>query len=616
MCGYIFIHDESVNDVERKTKVEQALGLLRHRGPDESAVHLDSGVALGHRRLSIIDIEKSHQPMTDPTGRYTLVYNGEIYNYQEVRKSLEEKWSFVSDGDTEVVLASLILKGTGILNEFEGMWSLAFWDKRDKKLLIARDRMGKKPAYYYKKGRQIVVCSELPALLSCLSANQISEDLDSTADYFRYGFYLPGTTAYRGINEVKPGQVITWTPEIGSKSQSYWSLETGNYQGNKGQACETLNKLLTEAVRKRMVADVEVGAFLSGGIDSSLIVNIMSKVLNICPKTFTIKFANTGFDESEYAGIMAENCGTDHYVHEFDNFNHEELERLLLEHVGQPFGDSSILPTALVSQAASQHVKVALSGDGGDELFSGYQRYQARAILRWYTRLPKKLRLNAEKVIRNLPEPVTHHSNSLLKKAHLFIDITKRTDFGRPYVAPLMYGENELELLAPDLKNMGHEPPNLSEEVSYDDLQRMMLTDVLVYLPQDILLKVDRASMANSLETRAPFLDRKVVEFAFSLRSDWHRKYFSGKKMLHETFQNSLPRKIWSRKKQGFSVPVGEWFRDGLRKELTEKIENTSSAISRNFIHSLLQDHNNGVRDHGHRLWCAYSYYVWKANAL
>ena len=515
MCGILFLYDKSTSADVLQTRLHRGLDMLAHRGPDDSGLWQQPGVAIGHRRLSIIDLGHSTQPMQDPAGRYILTYNGEVYNYKSLRNDLQSRWDFRTTGDTEVVLAGLVIHGVNFLERMEGMWAFALWDSEAKTLLLARDRMGKKPLFYQHAGGMFAVASELPAL-AAVAGHQWQEDMDSTADYLRYGYYLPGHTAYSGVNEVLPGHYLRWSETGGVSSGSYWKLGIGQFKGNPSTAAEAVHATLTSAVEERLVADVEVGAFLSGGVDSSLIVSILKQGLDRNVKTFTIGFDDASFDETAYARQVARQNQTDHYE-ERHAWDAELLKKLILQHVGQPFIDSSILPTAAVSRLAARHVKVVLSGDGGDELFSGYQRYQARTLLRWYTRLPLMLRNNIHRIIRAIPEPMAHHSHSLIKKAHLFSDIVARQADETPYTAPLFYSNAEFSQLAPDLVGRGHVPPGLPDEARIDSIQEMMAADALIYLPQDILAKVDRASMAYSIEARAPFLDHKLVELAFSL---------------------------------------------------------------------------------------------------
>lgn len=611
MCGIAYLYDNSLIGEQLQRRMEGSLGQLVHRGPDAHGVWQESCAILGHRRLSIIDLSTSSQPMTDPQRRYVLSYNGEIYNYRELRQQLAGKWKFVTEGDTEVLLAGLIIYGVGFLDKMEGMWAFAFWDSREETLLLCRDRMGKKPLYY-EEGRGRFLCASELSALSRLTDSSWQEDMDSTADFLRYGYYLPGTTAYKGVREVLPGHVLRWSPKKTALQEAYWTLSLDPYAGTRKDACRDLRQGLIRAVERRLVADVEVGAFLSGGVDSSLIVSILTKELGITPKTFTIGFQERSYDERKYAKQIADYCNTDHYVEVLESWDRQKLTDLILNNIGQPFADSSLLPTSLVSGVAAAHVKVALSGDGGDELFSGYQRYQARAILRWYTRLPKFFQNGIAKAIRLLPEPMAHHSKSLLKKAHLFQDIVDRIEFETPYVAPVLYTRDTFKTLFPDLSKRGHKAPGLPEECNLDDIQHMMFADALIYLPQDILLKVDRAAMSCSLETRAPFLDRDVVELAFSLPRNWHRFGIRGKRMLYDSFHDILPENIWKRRKQGFGVPIHNWFREGLEQELQELLVTVPSPIEAHAVRHLITQHKQKQRDHGYRLWAMYIYLMWK----
>jgi asparagine synthase (glutamine-hydrolysing) len=611
MCGISYLYNNRLSEEQLERLMEKSLRKLAHRGPDADGTWQRAGAIIGHRRLSIIDLSTSSQPMADPQNRYVLSYNGEIYNYRELRGQLEGKWEFRTEGDTEVLLAGLIIHGTSFLDKMEGMWAFAFWDSREEQLLLCRDRMGKKPLYYQEGAGRFLCASELPALRS-LTNNPWQEDLDSTADFLRYGYYLPGTTAYQGVSEVLPGHVLYWSPANAVKQKAYWSLSLDAYPGTRKDACKALRHNLIQAVERRLVADVEVGAFLSGGVDSSLIVSILTKELGVSPKTFTIGFQERSYDERKYAQQIADYCKTDHYVEVLESWDRQKLTDLILNNIGQPFADSSLLPTSLVSGVAASHVKVALSGDGGDELFSGYQRYQARAILRWYTRLPKCLRTGIGKAIRLLPEPMKHHSRSIIKKAHLFQDIVDRLEYETPYIAPVLYAKEKFVSLFPDLAGRGHQPPNLPEECDFDDIQRMMVADRLIYLPQDILLKVDRAAMSCSLETRAPFLDRQVVELAFSCPRQWHRYGKSGKRMLYDSFHDILPETIWRRRKQGFGVPIHNWFRESLGDELEQLLGTADSPVDEKIARQYLQEHRKKQRDHGYRLWSMYVYLIWK----
>jgi asparagine synthase (glutamine-hydrolysing) len=615
MCGIAFLYAPRRHPEERRISMKRSLDCMAHRGPDDARMIMEGPAIVGHRRLSIIDLAASHQPMRSPDGRYILTFNGEIYTYQELRAGLAGRWNFVTNGDTEVLLAGLLLEGVDFIKRLEGMWAFALWDTLGESLLICRDRMGKKPLYYTTHEGVFSCASELPALRLLNDNSTWQEDYHSTADYLRYGYCLPGYTAYKNIREVLPGHHLEWSSNDGKiEERSYWCLSTDKFPGTLAQAVEKLRETFIKAVKRRLVADVEVGAFLSGGVDSSLVAGVVRQKIGAPLKTFTIGFDEQAYDERRYARVVADTFGTDHYEEVLGQWNEDDLEKLILVHLGQPFADSSLLPTALVSRIASRYVKVALSGDGGDELFSGYQRYQARMMLRWYTRLPRMLRNNIAGLIRRMPEPMAHHSRSLLKKAHLFTDIADRLIAETPYFAPLMFSPAWLHELAPDMVGLGHKPPKIPESTNPDDLQRMMLADACIYLPQDILVKVDRASMAQSLETRAPFLDREVVELAFSLPRQWHRNGFGGKRMLHKAFKTLLPSSIWHRRKQGFGVPLHEWFRGSLGTKLSDLLNDDPGPLQADFVCKLQKAHADRNRDHGYRLWLIYTYLMWRRN--
>jgi asparagine synthase (glutamine-hydrolysing) len=444
------------------------------------------------------------------------------------------------------------------------------------------------------------------------------EDERSTADYLRYGYYLPGTTAYHKVREVLPGHWLRWQVGRVPVQKPYWSLSVDAFLPSVDQARSLLKDAVIASVKRRMVADVEVGALLSGGIDSSLVTGIIRQELKQPLKTFTMGFAEPTFDERSYARRIARRFNSEHFEGCLRIEGWEELESLVLDQVGQPFADGSLLPAALISQMASEHVKVVLSGDGGDELFSGYQRYLARCLLRWYTRLPHGLRRCGEQLLGVFPEPGVHHSASFLKMAHLFVDVSARMEEERAcaYVAPLNYTQDDLARLVPDLWRIGHQPPGLPLKACKDDIFQMMVADALIYLPQDILTKVDRASMAFSLEVRSPFMDRRVVELAFAMPRHWHRRGLRGKRMLQDCFSELMPEWVWKRRKHGFGVPVHQWFHSGLEGRLRMVLNEASHPLQNQFVETLITDHLNGRRDHGQRLWQIYIYLLWRMKKL
>jgi len=613
MCGLAMLYSERASPEMLQNRLKYGLTQLTYRGPDENALWHSDQAAIGHCRLSIIDLSDSQQPMTCPNNRFVLAFNGEIYNYRELRLSLSVNWTFRTNGDTEVLLAGLLAEGEQFLKKMKGMWAFVFWDKKEKDLLVSRDRFGKKPLFFANYQNELIVASEISALKRMLNDNCLTEDLDSTADYLRTGVCLPGHTFFREVGEILPGHFARWKPGLDLVQNNYWQLQVTPFLGNAQEARSELQGLLKRAVSSRTVADVEVGAFLSGGIDSSLLASILVNDLHTDLKTFTIGFSDSRYDESQYAARVAKWIGTDHHVDHIDVLDVAKLESLVTENVAQPFADPSLLPTALVSEVAARHVKVAISGDGADEVFSGYQRYQAMLMFRWYLSVPKSMRAIVSKCISYLPSSSAHHSRSVLKKAQLFVELADRRQETPEFGPPQLASRSFLSKLAPDLTGHGHALPPIPSLLNEDDVYRMMLNDMSIYLPQDILVKVDRASMSNSLEVRSPFLDHEIVEFAFSLPRNWHRSGMLGKKMLRSAFSNYLPKDVWRRKKQGFSIPISEWFLGSLGDRLMELLNCSSDTVlDRLFIKKTLAMHRSKQSDFSMILWAVYVYLIWR----
>lgn len=585
---------------------------MQHRGPDASSMITGNNWAIGHRRLSILDLEHSHQPMQSPDSNIVLSFNGEIYNFESLRDDLSAHWQFQTSGDTEVLLAGLIHYGPSFLKRLRGMWALVLWNSESGNLLLARDRIGKKPLYYTYREHEFSCASELPTLLT-LIADKPTEDLDSTADYFNHGLYMPGKTAFTGINEILPGHYATWDPSKGLTQEPYWSLNIGPYYKSHSAAVEDLRNTMITAIERRLVSDVEVGLLLSGGIDSSLIAAVLNKDFGRHPKSFTVGFNSHAYDERNDAKRVALDNETDHYEKLFPEFDPGQLNNLVSSVVGQPFGDASLLPTSCAYSLAGEHVKVVLSGDGADELFSGYQRYQARLLVNYYLSLPASLRKIAEKALSLFDEPLGHHSSSLVKKAKLFVRYARQTNFEQSYVAPAILSRNDLIRIAPDLSGRGTKLAPSFEPRNTDDVLGMMAQDALVYLPQDILTKVDRASMAHSVESRCPFLDADLVDLAFRLPRHWNRRGLKGKRLIRDTFPDYLPSKTWGKRKQGFSVPLSEWFNEDLGDELLSLVkDNKNSGLSAPNIEVMLAKHRARNTDYSMSLWTIYSYLQWK----
>lgn len=614
MCGITFLFDLQQSSAELDAKADAAVKTLYHRGPDDKGKISGDHWVSAHTRLSIIDLRASRQPMQDESGRYILSFNGEIYNYKELQSELRDKWAFQTNGDTETLLAGLCIFGESFISKLQGMWALTFWDQKTHRLLLSRDRLGKKPLFYTEENTFFACASELPALAKCCKSSW-EEDVSSTADFLRYGYYLPGHTAYKEVKELLPGHNLIWQPSRPPTISCYWTPSICTYQGGKPEAIQNLRSTLIDSIKKRMVSDVEVGAFLSGGIDSSLIVAIMHKELNIKPKTFTVGFNEYSYDERHHARSVANLYPNEHFEDILYGFSPDDLLNLVINHCGQPFGDVSILPSSLLAKLASQHVKVVLSGDGADELFSGYQRYHARMLFRLYSVLPSGLTGPFEKILLNMKEPSLHHSHSLIKKAKLFVNAYKRHLDNPNYVAPEFINTSLLKEIAPGLPS-GHSLNVNWDITSEDDVKDMMLKDAQIYLPQDILTKVDRATMAHSLEARTPFLDSTLVETAFSFPRHWHRNFTSGKHLLKQTFPNHLPAEIWHRRKQGFSVPINNWFCTFLGENLEQLLNEQNSILNKQKVQQLITDHRKKINDYSFTLWNIFIYLAWKSHAL
>jgi len=612
MCGFSFLYSRIEGEgLERVCRASVAR--MTPRGPDSSGVEVRQNAVLGHARLSIVGLNDSAQPMSTADHRFTLVFNGEIYNYKELKNELAQGWQFVTTGDTEVLLAGLVTRGEGFIDRLEGMWGFALWDNEKETLLVSRDRMGKKPVYYFASEKEIGVSSELPSLNE-LSRRTWKEDVNSTADYFRYGYTLPGNTFFEGVFELPAGSNLTWTVGYAPVVRRYWIPEVKRYNGAYDSAVDELRFRLTAAVERRLVADVKVGTFLSGGVDSSVVSAVAAQLTNHNVESFTIGFRDASHDESVFAKQTADFLGIKNHCSIIDELAFEEFEKILLERVGQPFHDSSLVPTASVSALASKHVKVALSGDGADELFGGYERYRARKILNLYVSLPVVMRSCVRKFVDLLPEPESHHSRSLLKKLHLFMDVVDRREAEQPYVAPSFFSWRNYESLFPGLAGKGHGFHKFWEsQEALSDIKEMMLSDTFVYLPQDIMTKVDRASMHHSLEVRAPFLDTSVVSLAMSLPIEWVHGWSYSKKPIKSAFSDRLPAQIWNRNKQGFAVPISRWFREDLGSRLEILLEEVSvPSMNMQGIKNLLEKHRLGRGDYAYRLWLVFVYLTWR----
>jgi len=609
MCGICGIIPYSPKP-SYKHQIEKMLESIRHRGPDDSGFYIEDQALLAHARLSIIDLEASKQPMSDPTGRFTLVFNGEIYNYIEIREELISKGvKFFTTGDTEVLLNAFIEWDRDCLLKLNGMFAFAIWDSYERRLFLARDRMGQKPLFYALVNNNFYFASELCAFKEL----DIGFNLDerSICEYLEYGFIKSPNTIFKEINELRPASYLEYVSQDIS-IKKFWSppLEIDKYKDEEGLK-EELCDILTDAVNIRLRSDVPLGAFLSGGLDSSVIVSLMKRIIpHGRLHTFCIGFDQDSFDETGFARDVACYFSTAHHEKRL-SLNIKKLKNILpklVKHYGQPFGDSSAIPTWFLCAHTVKMVKVALSGDGGDELFGGYQRYLAQKILLWYKKLPQGLRKNfLNKLIELLPESTSYYQKSLIKKLKLFARLDQKTmeDITNYYSA--CFSKEELIKLMPDI-NTSLACPRESDETAHlaeklDPISFMMLNDIHSYLPDDILTKVDRVSMAQGLEVRSPFMDYRIVEFSCRLPVEYKIRGFTTKYILRQSFSKCLPKDPLKRAKHGFSVPVGDWFRRDFKDIFLDILDEFPVFIDKKEAQELLNTHIKGGLDLGHRLW-------------
>ncbi len=618
MCGIAGI----VNFVEPKIDCAETVRkmtiALQHRGPDASGFFNEKNVFIGHRRLSIIDLADSGQPMDNEDGSVRIVFNGEIYNYHELREEmLECGHEFRSSGDTETIVHLYEEYGDECIERLNGMFALAIYDLKKRKIILARDRMGQKPVFYFCNAKRFVFASELQGLKQHPS---MPRDLDFQAihDYLSLQ-YIPGPcTVYRDVRKLLPGHILTVNADTGSQlTRCYWKPDYAKKCDlNFTDACVRLRELVEDAVLKRLMADVPLGAFLSGGLDSTIIASITAKLTDQPVNTFSIGFENPLYDEREYARSAVaniENCGLGKVIHlekvvEPENF---DVVKNLINHYGEPFADSSMLPTFLLSQFTRENVTVALSGDGADELFAGYERYLA---FRWCSSLdyiPRPLRSVAGSLINTvLPEGAGERTRR--GRLRRFIDIMKSSPEGRYLRITNRFREDVKELMFGDVLQEFKPLPTARlfseiELTAENPVEKVMETDLKLYLPGDILTKVDIASMACSLEVRNPFLDHRVVEFAASLPLEYKQHGRSRKHILKEAFKDILPPDISSRRKKGFGVPVGAWFRGPwhalLREYLGRGLLTSGGIFNRDSVIWMIREHAEGIRDWSYPLW-------------
>ena len=589
---------------------------MLHRGPDDEGAVLRGGVALGMRRLSIIDVEGGHQPMHNEDSTVWVVQNGEIYNHLELRKLLiAGGHTFNTQSDTEVLVHGFEEWGEGLVQRLNGMFAFAIFDERRDSVFLARDRTGIKPLHYAIDGDRLVFASELKALLRDPALRKGIDPL-ALDDYLAYEFVPSPGSIVRGIKKLEPGHTLTWSvTESRHRLRRYWSPELNqDGAGVTGQGIEMeeegqrLRSVLRESVRKELISDVPLGVFLSGGIDSSAVAAMMTQ-LGGEVKSFSVGFADRSFDESAHARMVAKHLGTDHHELTLEPRMLLDLVPRLSELLDEPLGDASIIPTYLLSEFTRRHVKVALGGDGGDELFAGYPTLQAHRLAGYYLKVPHLLREGlVEPVVRRLP--VSRGNLSFDFRAKRFVSgagfpTAERHQrwigsFDREERAALLSGEARIQD---------------REVADGDTLNQVLLLDMRLYLENDILVKLDRASMMASLEGRVPLLNNDFVEYATHLPLSMKLRGLRSKFLLKRALRGILPDAILNRPKKGFGIPVAHWLRGPLKEQMLSVLSPERIAREGFFdpggVKRLIDDHLDGRRDNRKQLWTLFAFELW-----
>jgi asparagine synthase (glutamine-hydrolysing) len=619
MCGIAgFVESSATTSPftpdDRRGLVHRMCDVIRHRGPDDEGVWVDDGVALGMRRLSIIDLSTGHQPIHNEDRTVWIVFNGEIYNFPELRRELEAAGHrFYTSTDTEAIVHAYEQWGTQAIRRLRGMFGLAIWDTRSKSLLVARDRAGIKPIYYAETDGRLYFGSELKSLLE---APDLPRDLDLDAlDHYLSFLYTPRDgSIFKSVRKLPPGHLMTWRDGRLAIEQ-YWQLSASEtFRGSEADAVAQLRGVLTDAVKGHLLSDVPLGAFLSGGIDSSLVVGLMSEVSGARVKTFSIGFDEPAFDELEHARTVAQHFGTDHHEFVVKPDAIGILDRLVW-HFDEPFADSSAIPTWYVSEMARRHVTVVLSGDGGDELFGGYDRYLPHPRVAQFDRLAiPGLRRAAHLVWPRLPHGA--------RGKNFLRHVAKDPDARYLDSVAFFQADERASLYSAEFRDARSATAEQTLARHFERLSglplhgRMMRFDFETYLPEDVLTKVDRMSMAHSIESRVPLLDNEVIDFAATLPSDFKIRNGRRKHVFKEALRPLLPANILERRKQGFGIPLGAWFRGGLTDLFADVLHSPRTEqrgyFEASFVRRLTDEHLAGKRDHTLRLWQLLVFELWQ----
>src|SRR5215213_4592437 len=621
MCGIVGFVNANSRPASREL-LERMNACIVHRGPDEDGFFVHEAVALAMRRLAIIDLAGGQQPIFNRDKSSVIVFNGEIYNFQELKKDLEARGhKFDTNSDTEVIVHLYDEYGADCVTFLRGMFAFAIWDFRDKSLFAARDRVGKKPLLYsHQTDGSLVFGSEFTAVLKHPA---VSREVDHNAlnDYMSYLCVPAPLTAFKQIRKLEPGHWLRWK-DGKIETKRYWEPNfSKKIKISEEEAIEETTRILRESTRLRMISEVPLGAFLSGGVDSSTVVALMAQESTGAVKTFSIGFEEQDFSELQYAKRVAEHVGA-----EYNEFivrpNALEVLPTLVEHYGEPYADASAIPTYYVSKETRRFVTVALNGDGGDESFVGYERHVAMKFAEEYHKLPRALRTRLiEPSTTAIPSP-TNFRNRFVRFQR-FLRAASMPKAERYFLWLSTFdGDAKQELYSENLKRLanGSNPLEFfAKYISHSNgkgiIDTVLLTDLMNYLPNDLLVKVDIASMANSLEARSPFLDHKVIEFAASLPENLKLRGLTTKYILRKTLQKLLPSENLKRGKMGFGVPIGHWFRGQMQPFLREQLLSARAAGRGLFrpeaVRRMVDLHTRGERDYPHQLWTLLMLELW-----
>ncbi len=620
MCGICGIYNFSRGSSNLKDQLKRMCQVMIHRGPDDEGYFLDDRIGLGMRRLAIIDLITGHQPIHNEDESIWVILNGEIYNFKELREELIKKGhKFYTNSDTETIVHLYEEEGENVVNKLNGMFAFAIWDKRNGILLLARDRLGIKPLHFFQKNNTFIFASEIKSIL-VTDYYKKEIDFDALSKYFSFEYIPAPQTIFKDIKKLLPGHLIVINNDK-IKIKKYWDIKYEYEIKDENYYTEQIYERLREAVKKRLISDVPLGVFLSGGIDSSTVTYLMSQVSNSQIRTFSIGFEEQSFNELEYARIMAKYIGSEHKEFMVKSKMVKELVPILMKYLDEPLADASIIPTYIISKLAREFVTVALAGDGGDELFAGYDTYKAYQIARFYRKVPKFIR---DHIIKNLVNilPASPKRLSFEFKAKKFIsgidyppEISNYIWWGayNPYEKDKLFSDEFKSLIEEDpyspvffhLKN--YKPENILDRLGY--------LDIKLYLQDDLLVKVDRMSMANSLEIRVPFLDHNFVEFVTSIPYNLKLKGLKTKYILKKAMHFHLPKQVLYRKKIGFDIPLGVWIRKELKDFTLEVLSkdnlNRHRFFNYSYIEKILKEHFSGKHNHRQLLWPLIIFQFW-----